>query len=372
MGDRTGQLFVCGFDGTRLPAGLEQALAAGDCGGVILFSRNIESPAQLAALTQRVFEVGTPHRPWICVDQEGGRVARLRAPFTVLPPAAVLGALDDVDESRRYARILGDEAAAAGFNIIFAPVLDVHSNAANPVIGDRALSGDPAAVGRLGIALAAGLREASVMPCGKHFPGHGDTSQDSHETLPVVAHDRYRLEAVELRPFRQALAAGLPALMTAHVLYPALDADVPATLSPRIIGDLLRGEWGFDGLVFSDDVEMKAVSARYAACEIVIEGLGAGVDQFLVCRQWELLPGLIRSVDAAVEVGRLQPEVIAKALSRIGRAKAQYAAGYRGVGAAQIEAYLAAVAEHHGAMATRFAAAWLAARASHADGGGAG
>jgi beta-N-acetylhexosaminidase len=194
-------------------------------------------------------------RTLIAIDQEGGRVRRLGPPFLQLPPMRQLAG--DIEQSGFN---VGMELADVGITWNFAPVLDVDSNPKNQVIGDRAFDSDSDAVARKALAFAAGLHRAGVLSCGKHFPGHGDTELDSHFALPTVRHDRSRLESLEFVPFRRAVDAKLPALMTAHVVYPALDAANPATLSHAILNDLLRAQWGFDGVVVSDDLSMRAVS----------------------------------------------------------------------------------------------------------------
>ena len=190
----------------------------------------------------------------VAIDHEGGRVLRLGEPFTQFPPAAVVGRTRNPDLAYRVGHAMGVELASVGIDLSFAPVLDVHSNPANPVIGDRAFGSDPALVSEMGIALMRGLHDGGVLSCGKHFPGHGDTEKDSHLELPVVRRSRAELEQTELVPFRAAIAAGVPMLMSAHVLYPALDPEHPATLSRAILTDLLRGELHFDGVVASDDL----------------------------------------------------------------------------------------------------------------------
>jgi beta-N-acetylhexosaminidase len=200
----------------------------------------------------------------------------------------VLGEIGDLDLIRRAGRAVAVELAAVGFNLDFAPVLDVDSNPQNPVIGDRSFSRDPAVVARAGVAFFQGLREAGVLGCGKHFPGHGDTSVDSHFDLPVIAHDRARLDAVELVPFRAAAGAGIASMMTAHVVCEGLDPSVPATLSHKICTTLLRGEIGFWGVLFSDDLEMAAVAARYTVEESAVAAVRAGCDALLVCKSEDL------------------------------------------------------------------------------------
>jgi beta-N-acetylhexosaminidase len=297
-----GQLLVGGFAGEELPASYAAALRDGRRGGAILFRRNCGDLARVASLCTAIRDAAGPSLPpFIGVDQEGGRVTRLPAPFLALPAARRLGATGDEALVRRAGSAAGAELAALGFNLDFAPVLDVDSNPANPIIGDRAFGSDPERVARLGFAFAAGLEGEGVLACGKHFPGHGDTSVDSHLDLPVVDHARARLDAVELAPFRAAARGGVATLMTAHVLCPALDPDVPATLSRRVCTDLLRGELGFEGVLFSDDLEMRAVAARWSVEETAVAAVRAGCDALLVCSRedWQerALEALVREAE---------------------------------------------------------------------------
>ncbi len=280
-----GQLLVGGFEGHTLTASFAEALGKGERGGAVLFRRNltpdIHATARLNASIRDACRADLP--PLIAVDQEGGRVARLGSPLLVLPPMREIGRTGDPLFVARVAEAQATELAALGFTMNFAPVLDVHTRAENPIIGDRAFASTPEAVALLGVAYAEGLARGGVLACGKHFPGHGDTTTDSHFDLPVVAHDRARLEAVELPPFRAAASAGIAALMTAHVLFPALDPAVPATLS-RAVCTHLRREIGFRGVLISDDLEMKAVADRFGIEETAVRSIDAGCDLILVCR----------------------------------------------------------------------------------------
>ena len=284
-----GQVLVAGFDGPCAPAELVEAASSGELGGVILFKRNLGAPHEVAALLAELVDAAPEGSPILtAVDQEGGRVARLGPPVVTLPPMRRLGDADDVELTHLAARVLGEQLAAIGFSCDFAPVLDVDTNPDNPVIGDRSFSRDPAVVTRHGAAFARGLAESSVLACGKHFPGHGDTELDSHLDLPRLAHDRARLDAVELAPFRDTRAV-MPMLMTAHVVFDALDATVPATLSRAVINDLLREELGFAGVVVSDDLEMRAVSDRWGVADSAVRAIDAGCDALLVCSKPALL-----------------------------------------------------------------------------------
>jgi beta-N-acetylhexosaminidase len=254
-----------------------------DLGGVIYFPRNIVDPAQVAALSREVSGLARDWPIWISVDQEGGRVARLRAPFTEWPPAMSLGRSGDDRLAERFATALATELRAVGITLDYAPVLDVHTNPANAVIGDRALAGQADLAARLGAVVIAAMQAAGLAACGKHFPGHGDTHADSHDELPLVEHDRRRLDHVEFVPFTRAIDAQVASIMTAHVLAPALDPDRIASFSPLVVDRILKQELGFAGVVISDDLGMKAVSATTSFPEAAVLAIGAGCDAALLC-----------------------------------------------------------------------------------------
>jgi beta-N-acetylhexosaminidase len=286
-----GQLIIGGFYGTELPPSFAKALARKERGGVILFKRNLagEDLPQVARLNASVRDAcPSDLPPLIAVDQEGGRVARLPPPVLVIPPMRALARAGRVDLVQRAARALAVQLRALGFTMNFAPVLDVNTCDENPVIGDRSFGSDPRVVMRFGVAYLRGLQDGGILACGKHFPGHGDTSKDSHHDLPVVHHERARLEQVELLPFRAAAGAGIAAFMTAHVVYEALDADVPATMSRAICASLLRAEIGFEGALISDDLEMKAIALRHSIEDAAVEAVWAGCDALLICSDEEL------------------------------------------------------------------------------------
>jgi beta-N-acetylhexosaminidase len=303
---QVGQLLSVGFDGPAAPAELMARVRLGEVGGVMLFRSNIEHPGQVAALVASLRRAAPVESPLIVsIDQEGGLVQRLRAPATRWPPMQAVGAAGDVARTGEVGRALGGELAALGIGWDFAPVLDVHTNPENPVIGNRAFATTPEAVTTHATAFWRGLRAAGVLGCGKHFPGHGDTQADSHFALPVVAHNLERLRAVELAPFAAAVSAGFEALMTAHVVYPALDPDWPATLSRRIATQLLRGELGFRGVLVSDDTGMKAVADRYAMDELAVRAVEAGVDHLLIrgpaSRQLTAFEAIVRAAEARAD-----------------------------------------------------------------------
>ncbi len=292
---------MAGFPGREAPPAIVEATEAGHLGGILLFRRNFDTPAEAGRLATGLAGRAPADAPLLVgVDQEGGRVARLGAPVVRLPPMRALGDAGDPELCREAGRVLGRQLRALGFSIDFAPVLDVDSNPANPVIGDRAFGARPEDVARFALPFADGLHDAGVASCGKHFPGHGDTDLDSHLALPTLAHGRERLDAVELAPFRAAVGR-LPSLMTAHVVFEALDPGVPATLSRRVVTDLLRGELGYGGVVISDDLEMKAVSARWGVVDAGLAAIDAGCDCLLVCSDVAALAALREALERRAE-----------------------------------------------------------------------
>src|SRR5919197_247731 len=299
------QLFMVGLPGPTLDRATRAFLAEHPPGGIILFKRNIRSAAQLRRFVAAIHETGAGVRPLVALDHEGGRVHRLPRPFTHFPPAATVAGCGDLRLAEALGRAMGRELAAVGIDLDFAPVLDVWSNPRNRVIGDRAFGSDPARVARHALAFARGLARAGVLACGKHFPGHGASVGDSHFVLPRVRRSRRALAAVDLLPFARAIAAGIPALMTAHVLYPALDPRRPATLSPAICRDLLRRRLGFRGVLFSDDLEMQALAARQTPPRAAVQALQAGCDMLLVCQSLDAARAAMRGVEEAVAAGAL-------------------------------------------------------------------
>lgn len=277
---------------------------------MVLFARNIAGTAEVAALVRELralWPAGGPP-PLIAVDQEGGPVQRLKPPtcpeFTAIPAMREAALALGTEGLRRLGAEVGRQLAAVGFNLDFAPVLDVDTNPDNPIIGARAFGATQQVVSSSALAFASGLADGGVLPCGKHFPGHGDTAVDSHLALPVLRHGRERLEAVELAPFRAAVASGMPLLMTAHIVYAALDAELPATLSPKVVPELLRGALGYDGVVITDDLEMKAIAERFDVDAVARGVLAADVDLLLVCHEVGLAEELAGALAHATSPGQ--------------------------------------------------------------------
>lgn len=316
-----GSTLVVGFDGTTPSTALLARVSSGEVAGVILFRRNVQSASQVWSLARELASAATPS-PVVAIDQEGGRVARLRGGVLALPPMRALGDRDDLDLTRDAARTLGEDLAALGITLNFAPVCDVDSNPANPVIGDRAFSRDPATVSKHAGAFIAGMQSAGVAASAKHFPGHGDTDTDSHLELPSLRHDRARLDAVELPPFRAAVDAGVATIMTAHVRFESVDPELPATLSSKALRDLLRGELlaGREQVALvSDDLLMKAVSARWPPERAAVLAVEAGCDMLLVCDDESAQR---RCLEALADEAMLRPGFAARLREAAGRVDA--------------------------------------------------
>jgi beta-N-acetylhexosaminidase len=330
---RVGQRFMVGFEGTTPSADVKHLVRDLGVGHVILFARNVDRPEQVAELVRELQEIARDaghDRPLlVAVDQEGGRVARLREPWTVWPPLRAVGRAGDEETARRMGRALAHELSACGIRCDFAPVVDVDTNPANPVIGDRAFSDDPEVVARLGAAMIDGLQRGRVAACAKHFPGHGDTDLDSHLDLPAVDHSRTRLEDVELRPFRKAIEAKVATIMTAHVLVRELDDQLPATLSPRVVEGLLRKEMKYEGVVVSDDLEMGAIAKKWPAGQAAVLAAKAGCDVLPVCKTADLQVESIEAVIRAVEADEISSTSMDDAEARIRAAKDRFLLPYR-------------------------------------------
>ncbi|MGK5739648.1 glycoside hydrolase family 3 protein [Micromonospora sp. URMC 103] len=322
-----------GFVGTTPPPWVCRWLGEG-LGSVVLFARNVVDDAQVAALTATL----RAERPdvIVAIDEEAGDVTRIESRRgSSRPGNFALGAVDDPDLTEEVARDLGADLASLGITLDYAPDADVNSNPANPVIGVRSFGADPALVARHTAAWVRGLQAGGVAACAKHFPGHGDTRVDSHHDLPVITADRDRLDATELAPFRAAVAAGVQAVMTGHLLVPALDPELPATLSPRILGGLLRDELGFSGVVVTDAVEMRAVADRYGFAGAAVRALAAGADAICIGgeRADEGAARELRdAIAAAVVAGELPEERLAEAAKRVGQL-AEWTAAAREAGA---------------------------------------
>ena len=324
-------LFCVGLSGLELNDADKRILSRG-VGGIVLFSRNVDTPEQVTRLIEQA-RSHAGNEVLASVDQEGGNVARLEKGFHRIPTMRDLGKAiteEGADLSLAYevGQCLGHDLSAVGFDLDFAPILDVDTNPNNPVIGDRSISSDPAQVAAIGQQLIEGLQSQGIIACGKHLPGHGDTQQDSHFELPRLPHDLERMEKIELYPFQKVIAQdgsdGGLAIMTAHVVFDVIDAHLPGTLCSAVLTGLLRGTMGFEGLCISDCMEMKAIADGEIWGGTVgasVRGIKAGVDMALVCHTHEVMHKAIDAVDAAVAKGHISQERVGQALKRLKRAR---------------------------------------------------
>lgn len=319
-----GQLFLVGFEGTELSRDLRDLFHHYPPGGAILFKRNLEDPAQIHRLTQNLQKTEACIPMLVCIDQEGGRVWRLPPAFTCFPEAQALGNAGSDSLAHSAARVIAEELSAVGIHVNFAPVLDLHTNPENPIIGDRALGSDPSAVAGLARSILLSFRSHGIAGCGKHFPGHGDTDLDSHQTLPTVSLSRKRLHTVEMSPYRiltQDPRRPLELVMTAHVRYPELDPKRPATLSSRILRGALRGQLGFQGIIVTDDLEMGAITESYGPDEVSLLAFRAGADLLMFCHTPSHLPACIETLHRSLQRGDPSYSRLRRSLNRIERFK---------------------------------------------------
>ncbi|MEY4617312.1 MAG: hypothetical protein RJB66_2272 [Pseudomonadota bacterium] len=323
--EKLGQLLIVGVHGTQLTKDEEAFLVNNDIGGVVFMGRNCQSPEQVHQLSssiQKLRHQTTSKSPFfISVDMEGGRVARLKAPFTKWPPLKKLGDLDSPSLAFNFAVGMGQELKAVGINFDFAPCVDVFTNPANTVIGDRSLSSDPELVAKMASALVRGYMKAEVITCAKHFPGHGNTLLDSHEDLPVEEVGLERLNQVELVPFKKAIRSRVDSVMISHILFKSIDSQYPASLSEAIIQKLLREELRFRGLIVSDDLDMKALTKNYSPEEIPVRAIEAGNDVLLYCNDPAVPPKALDALEAAVNNGRLSLARIEDSYQRVAKLK---------------------------------------------------
>ncbi len=324
--EKIGQLFMVGFDALEANDHIKTLIRQHRVGGVILFRRNVHTPQQVSALCCELQEINAEVSDiplLISIDQEGGMVMRIEQGVTPIPAAMAFQAAGSMADCERLNQVSGDEMRQVGINMLLAPVLDVNNNRSNPVIGVRAYGEDAATVIDYGMAAMRGQQSTGVAVTAKHFPGHGDTATDTHYAMALVPHDKARLHAVELAPFRAAITAGVDAIMTAHVVFPAFETDtsVPATLSKGVLTDLLRGEMQYDGVVISDCLEMAAIADGVGISGGAIATLQAGADIVLISHREAQQQAAIEAVAAAVESGAIPLARIDEALARVAKLK---------------------------------------------------
>lgn len=325
--EKVGQLLMAGIEGTELGEDARQAIEAYQVGGIILFARNVESSAQLTGLTDdlKALNKENGNIPLLVgMDEEGGLVSRMPDKLEDLPDMYDVGRTGNTQLAYTVGRTLAELCINQGVNLNFAPVLDIWSNPDNTVIGTRAFGTDADTVITMGLPVMEGLRDYGVIPVVKHFPGHGDTSVDSHADLPVVEKTLEELEENELRPFAAAIEQGADVVMVAHILEKELDPDLPASLSPAVITGLLREQLGFDGVVCTDDLTMAAVSNTWGMGEAAVLAVEAGADLLLVCHEADNLTAARDALLEAVDQGRITEARLDESVRRLLTLKDKY------------------------------------------------
>lgn len=332
--EKIGQRLMIGFPGPQMDETFIRLVKTYKIGNVILFRRNVRDCAQLKALCagiQELVEGETGHPAFIGIDQEGGCVTRLSDDAVQVAGEMALAATGDPENAKETAMLTAGELHAVGVNVNFAPSLDINNNPDNPIIGVRGFSDTPQMVSAYGVATIQGYLARKMLVTAKHFPGHGDTAQDSHVSLPLIDKSFPELEKMELIPFQAAVDAGCPAIMTTHIVFPQIEPEgIPATMSRRIITGILKEKMGFHGLVVSDCMEMDAVKEYFGTAKGVVAALGAGVDVTLVSHTPALQEEAFLAVEQALEEGRLSMEEMDAAVEKILDYKAQYCAAPAG------------------------------------------
>jgi beta-N-acetylhexosaminidase len=326
--ENLGELFIMGFSGLELGDETASFIRRAKIGGTILFSPNYESPAQVAELTTQIQECRSELPLWISVDHEGGKVQRFRKSFTRIPEAADIAATGSPNLAFEISSLMARELAAVGVNLNFCPVADINTNPKNPVIGSRSFGNTEEQVSKFVTAMVRGHLTNGVQPCVKHFPGHGDTAVDSHFALPKVTTPLEILREREWRPFSKAFKSRCAMVMTAHILFPEIDPEFPATLSPKILRNLLREELRYNRVIISDDMEMGAITDHYGAEDAPRLALQAGCD-LLIYRSEKAARASHAALQKAITDGSLAPEIVMAAVERSRALKREVLAQYR-------------------------------------------
>lgn len=327
LDEKIGQLIIAGFDGITLDDNTKSLINDDKIGGIILFSENVESVSQLVNLTNSIKSENSSNKipMFISVDEEGGSVSRMPKEIRRFPSNRIIGDRNNEKLSYNIGKMIGEEIYSFGFNMNYAPVLDINSNPNNKVIGNRSFGNNVEVVSRLGIQTMKGLMDSNIISVVKHFPGHGDTSIDSHISLPVVENDLERLNSFEFIPFKKAIENGVDAIMVSHILLTKIDKNNPATISKAVVSDILRGDLGFDGVVITDDMTMGAITQNYSIENAAINSINAGTDIILVCHQYKNIKSTIEAIKKAVNVNKtISEERINESVYRILKLKEKY------------------------------------------------
>lgn len=327
LDEKVGQMVIFGLDGTTMGAETQKLIQQDKIGGLILYKNNITSAGQALELLNALKKANrnNPAPLWLSVDQEGGKVSRMPDSYVKIPKAQDIGKTGDAKYAERTGEAIAAEIKSLGFNLDFAPVMDINSNPDNPVIGDRSFGPDAETVIKQGTAVMQGLHAGKVAEVIKHFPGHGDTSVDSHLELPVVNKSLKQLQSFELLPFEAAVKKGTDMVMVAHLLIPKIDSKYPASMSPAIITDLLRGTLQFKGVVITDDMTMGGIVKHFGIAEAAVQSVKAGTDIVLVGHDPVSEAKVLDALKSAVQSGKLSEQAIDEHVYRILQLKQKYA-----------------------------------------------
>ena len=348
---KIGRLFMAGMPGTQLDGDTEALVREHCLGGIILFSRNIENPFQLRSLCidlQKAAMKSTCGVPlFIAVDQEGGRVARLKKPFTAFPGNSAFGRDSRaVYKAAEFARVTAREMTLVGLNMNLAPVVDVRKGKPERHLDGRTFSDNPETVALLGRTVVRVLQQNGVMAVAKHFPGLGKTSVDPHYQLPVIEVDSSEMEEINLPPFRAAIAEGVSGVMTSHAIYPTLDPECPPTLSHKILTGLLRERLGFDGLIITDDLEMGAINEKWGVANGAVASFEAGADILLICQDQGCVLESMKMFREKLLHGEIPLQRLHDSLERIMKAKSRFLKEMRKVSLEDVRAYFGLKPNH--------------------------
>ncbi|CAM3924387.1 beta-N-acetylhexosaminidase [Paenibacillus alkaliterrae] len=326
MAEKVGQMVIVGLEGHAMTAETEALIEDYHVGGFILYKDNISDASQTVSLLNQLKKANRSNKAplWLSIDQEGGIVNRMPAQFTELPSAEQIGNVDNTQYSRQIGQALGGMVRSLGFNMNFAPVLDINSNPNNPVIGSRSYGADPQSVILHGMETMMAIQSKKIAAVVKHFPGHGDTSVDSHLELPVINKSLTELQNFELIPFKEAIKQNTDAIMIAHLLLPKVDEKDPASISHKVITDLLRNTLQYDGLVITDDMTMGGITKHYDVGEAAVKSVQAGSDILLIGHDHSLQLAVLKALNKSAEDGAITEEMLDRNVYRILRLKAKY------------------------------------------------
>lgn len=321
---KIGQLFIVGFEGDIINDEIIDLVKNQEVGGLIYFSRNVLDSNQIITLNNEIKAIKKDIPLFISVDEEGGVVSRVPDEFLKLPSSGYIGKFDDENLSYNIGSIIAKELKSLGFNMDFAPVLDIDSNPNNTVIGERAFGNNADIVSKLGIKTMEGLRDGGIIPVVKHFPGHGDTDIDSHYGLPIVTKTLEELNNLEFIPFKNAIENGADVVMVSSIILSSIDSEYPATMSKKVTTDILRNKLNFDGVIATDDMTMGAIMDNYNLTDAVIMAINAGNDLILVCHGYDDIIKSISAVKDAVSSNIISEERIDESVYRILKLKEKY------------------------------------------------